>query len=138
MPTTSPYSRSNVPSSRYAASVDTSKPKFSSSNKGEEREWSQQQYSPNLAASPLAASYPSASTKTPRIRSPVESEYGLHSVPTGHSYEPHIRRQTYPDFLTLSDTAVLQVTWAFTGLKDAFRWDRLIRVIVRLVFISLN
>lgn len=35
----------------------------------------------------------------------------------------------YPDFLSLQETALLQLQYAFAGLKDAFRWDRVIQMV---------
>ncbi|KAJ8078714.1 hypothetical protein AAF712_001318 [Marasmius tenuissimus] len=32
-------------------------------------------------------------------------------------------RSFYPTFLSLPETLLLQLTWAWCGLKDAFRWD---------------
>ena len=35
----------------------------------------------------------------------------------------------YPDFLSLQETALLQLWYACAGLKDAFRWDHVIQMV---------
>lgn len=35
----------------------------------------------------------------------------------------------YPDFLSLQETALLQLRYAYAGLKDAFRWDHVIQMV---------
>jgi len=39
------------------------------------------------------------------------------------------RPPAYPDFLSLQETALLQLQYAFAGLKDAFRWDHVIQMV---------
>lgn len=46
-------------------------------------------------------------------------------------------RATYPTFLSLQETARLQLTCAGRGLVDAFRWDTVIRLIARCVATTL-
>ena len=36
----------------------------------------------------------------------------------------------YPDFLSLQETAILQLRYACAGLKDAFRWDHVIQMVI--------
>ncbi|KZT26468.1 EI24-domain-containing protein [Neolentinus lepideus HHB14362 ss-1] len=36
---------------------------------------------------------------------------------------PYSARAAYPSFIPVQDTLILQATWAFRGLMDAFRWD---------------
>jgi hypothetical protein len=35
----------------------------------------------------------------------------------------------YPDFLSLQETVLLQLQYAFAGLKDGFRWDYVIQMV---------
>jgi len=35
----------------------------------------------------------------------------------------------YPDFLSLQETALLQLQYACAGLKDAFRWDHVVQMV---------
>ncbi|KAF9495986.1 hypothetical protein BDN71DRAFT_1446674 [Pleurotus eryngii] len=41
----------------------------------------------------------------------------------------HASRTSYPTFLSFSDTASLQLRWAWRGLVDAFRWDIVISAV---------
>ncbi|KAI0806970.1 hypothetical protein C8Q74DRAFT_26457 [Fomes fomentarius] len=43
-------------------------------------------------------------------------------------------RSSYPAFLSLQQTAWLQLLCAGRGLVDAFRWDTVIRLVARCVF----
>jgi len=58
-----------------------------------------------------------------RIHSPYPSHY---------SHQPQ-SRSTYPTFLSLQATITLQLTWAFKGILDAFRWDVVVRTATRYV-----
>jgi len=40
-------------------------------------------------------------------------------------------RSQYPSFLSIQDTVLLQLKWAWRGLFDAFRWDAVISVVAR-------
>ena len=42
-------------------------------------------------------------------------------------------RDSYPTFLPVYDSALLQLTWAWRGLCDAFRWDIAFSAISRCV-----
>ena len=42
---------------------------------------------------------------------------------------PSRGRPAYPDFLSLQETALLQLWYACAGLKDAFRWDHVIQMV---------
>jgi hypothetical protein len=48
--------------------------------------------------------------------------------PRIHSDYP--TRQHYPEFISLFETAALQLIWALAGLRDAFRWDRVVSLLV--------
>lgn len=74
-------------------------------------------------SAPAHSSYPPPSPDV-RTRSP---QYQLPdpSVPLLSSRGP----PAYPDFLSLQETALLQLQYAFAGLKDAFRWDHVIQMV---------
>ena len=46
-------------------------------------------------------------------------------------------RSSYPTFLSLQETAWLQLSCAGRGLVDAFRWDTVVRLAARSVFRSI-
>ncbi|PVG02637.1 hypothetical protein CPB86DRAFT_772445 [Serendipita vermifera] len=50
------------------------------------------------------------------------------TTPRIHSDYP--TRQHYPEFISLFETATLQLLWALAGLRDAFRWDRVVTLLV--------
>jgi len=46
---------------------------------------------------------------------------------------PSTSRSLYPTFLSFQDSALLQLTWAWRGLYDAFRWNAVVSVVTRCV-----
>lgn len=66
----------------------------------------------------LLANYP---------RSMADSEM-LRSTHAGFRQHPSSRR--YPEFLSISETLYLQLSWAYSGLKDGLRLDRVVRILV--------
>ncbi|KDQ59531.1 hypothetical protein JAAARDRAFT_126788 [Jaapia argillacea MUCL 33604] len=51
----------------------------------------------------------------------------VHYPPTSPTvYSP---RQSYPVFISFQDTLKLQLSWAWSGLVDAFRWDIVFRTV---------
>lgn len=48
-----------------------------------------------------------------------------------HQHQPS--RSAYPTFLSLQATTKLQLTWAFRGILDAFRWDVVVKTATRYV-----
>ncbi|KAL1668440.1 etoposide-induced protein 2.4-domain-containing protein [Schizophyllum commune] len=78
-------------------------------------------------SSPLPGSSFPASPSTGFPSSPSFSDlHGQHGFtqpgfPASPSYTS--ARASYPKFLSLQDTVLLQLRWAWHGLRDAFRWD---------------
>jgi etoposide-induced 2.4 mRNA len=47
-------------------------------------------------------------------------------------------RASYPVFISLTETLLLNLNWAKAGLIDAFRWDYALRLITRLGIVIAN
>lgn len=47
-----------------------------------------------------------------------------------HDLRPQPTRQVYPEFLSFSKTALLQLNWAWEGLKDSFRWNHVVNIVI--------
>lgn len=47
-------------------------------------------------------------------------------------------RSTYPKFLSVQETALLHIRWAYRGLLDSFRWDIVARTVARCVTFSFD
>ncbi|PBK77973.1 EI24-domain-containing protein [Armillaria solidipes] len=54
------------------------------------------------------------------------SQYSLGSIP---AHSRHSSRSTYPSFLSVHDTLLLQLNCAWRGLADGFRWDRAVSAV---------
>lgn len=60
---------------------------------------------------------------------------GYQYPPTGLKYPPS-SRSVYPTFLSLQDSVVLQLKWAWGGIFDAFRWNVVVSAVARCVELS--
>ena len=54
--------------------------------------------------------------------------------PTHYAQSVSQARASYPSFLSLTETLLLQLSWAWRGLVDAFRWDIVISTVARCAF----
>lgn len=61
-------------------------------------------------------------TPTPTV---INSGYMQHGQYAGPS-----AGRRYPEFLSFTETLYLQLSWAYSGLKDGLRLDRVIRILV--------
>jgi len=71
----------------------------------------------------------------PRSSAPGQSGGNVHQF---HAPGPPTARSTYPKFLSVQETALLQVRWASRGLLDSFRWDIVARTVARCVLFLLS
>ncbi|KAG8818399.1 hypothetical protein FRC17_010851 [Serendipita sp. 399] len=54
-----------------------------------------------------------------------------YTLPNTHVQHVHrSAQQSYPEFLPLLDTLRYQLSWCFSGLKDALRWDRVVNILI--------
>jgi hypothetical protein len=61
-------------------------------------------------------------TPTPTVINSGYMQHGQHPGPAGS--------RRYPEFLSFPETLYLQLSWAYSGLKDGLRLDRVIRILV--------